>query len=351
MRLTLAIMSGALLSISVLAAQEPNGKQRMDGAEVLPIIADGSLQNAAWSPNGTQIVFTRFRRGYNKGSADVLIFDLATGKVKALIEDDESNVSQPGSTWNAKTDRIVFSSTRPGHDEVFMIASQGRLDTLQQLTSDDKNMAYEPSMSPDGQSVVFESHPVNEETNGVIKRMAVGSSQVEELTARDEDCRQPNWSPAGNTIVYQKKANGQWDLWVYDLATKKHRRLTEGDGDKTDATFSPDGRWVLHSADSPSLRKAALFATDLASGRKIQITNAGVYDGAPSWSPDGKFIAFESMADEHINPGLLGWLRRIWARLYKVVRPESPTRLWKIKVPEHVLQELCLAGSACQRGG
>ncbi len=353
-RWPLALLASAVFSISVLAAQEaaPGRQPRVDGAERIPITGGGSLQNAAWSPNGTEIVFTRFRRGYNKGPANIEIFDFSTGTTRTLIGgDDQSNVSQPGSTWNARTDRIVFSSTRPGRDEVFMIGSQGRSDTLMQLTSDETHMAYEPSMSPDGQSVVFEAHRLNEETNGVIKRLTLGSAQIEELTPPNEDCRQPNWSPAGDTIVYQKKANGRWDLWIYELSTKKHRRLTEGVGDKTDATFSPDGRWVLYSADSPDLRTAALFATNLSNGQKVQMTNAGVYDGAPSWSPDGKTIVFESMAETTAQPGLLGWLRRVWVRLFKIVQPERPTTLWKIKVPEPVLQDLCPAGSACQRGG
>ena len=372
MRYVPAILSGAVLSISLIevqgAAEETkqstsreiiheetarasDGKQRVDGAEELPIAAEGSLQNAAWSPNGAAIIFTRFRGGYNKGRADILVFDFATRSVRTLIGGNDTNVSQPGSTWNAHTDRVVFSSTRAGHDEIFMIGGRGRSDTLKQLTYHEKYMAYEPSMSPDGRSVVFEAHPIDQETNGVIKRLTVDSLQVEELTAPDEDCRQPNWSPAGDTIVYQKKADGRWNLWVYDIPTKTHRRLTDGEGDKTDATFSPDGRWVVYSADNATLRRAALFAINLASGRKIQITDAGVYDGAPSWSPDGKFIAFESTAGEEIKPGFLGWLRRLWARLFKLVQLEPPTRLWKIKVPEQILRDLCLAGPTCPRGG
>src|SRR5262249_53018244 len=76
----------------------------------------------------------------------------------------------------------------------FSIASQGRSEA-QQLTSDDKYMSYEASMSPDGQSVVYESHVVNEEGNGRLRLLRLGASEPKELTDADEDCRQPNWSP------------------------------------------------------------------------------------------------------------------------------------------------------------
>ena len=350
-RLILAIISGAVMSMTVFAAQGPETKQRLDGAELISMALEGSLQNAAWSPSGTEIVFTRFRAGYNKGPADILVFDLLISAIRTLIDDNETNVSQPGSTWNAPTDRIVFSSTRPGHDEIFMIGSEGRLDTLRQLTSNLKYMAYEPSMSPDGQSIVFKSHTINEEANGIIVQMTVNSSEIEELTRHDEDCRQPNWSPTGNAIIYQKKENSQWDLWIYDVLTKNHRRLTEGDGDKTDATFSPDGRWVVYSADNASLREATLFVINFQGGPTIQITNAGVYDGAPSWSPDGKQIVFKSTANRPVQPGLQGWLERLLARFHRLIGSEPGTSLWKIKAPDEMLEQLCLVGSPCSKGG
>jgi TolB protein len=346
-RLTLAASTGmvAVLAIFAVAAEESEPAHRHDGALELSIVLDGSLQNAAWSPNGAQIVFTRFRRGYNKAPGDIMIFDLKTATLRTLIADGKSNVSQPGSTWNAPTDSIVFSSTRTDHDEIFMMKSQGGLAALKQITSDELYMSYEPSMSPDGKSVVFESHLLDDPDNGMIRQASVGSSDAEDLTMPDDDCRQPNWSPAGNAIVYQKKEDDQWDLWIYDIPAKEHRKLTEGEGDKTDATFSPDGNWVVYSADNPELRHASLFVINVRGGPPTQITNADVYDGAPSWSPDGKSIVFESISAQTAT-GLQGWVEGIWGHVAKLARSQ-PTRLWTIEVPQDVLQRLCLQGSPC----
>jgi TolB protein len=347
-RASLIVVAAVALSVAALAqGTEPN--RRPDGAEQLPIKLDGSLQNAAWSPNGAQIVFTRFRRGYNRAPADILIFDLQSRALTTLIDDGHGNVSQPGSTWNARTGRIVFSSTRTDHDQIFSKASQGRADTLRQLTSSDTHMAYEPSFAPDGQSIVFESHRVNEEGNGQLRLLKVGAAEAEELTDRDEDCRQPNWSPAGDLIVYQKKDDDQWDLWLYEIRSKQHRRLTQGDGDKTDATFSPDGRWVLYSADNSNLKHAALFAISVDGKRNFQVTNGGVYDGAASWSPDGKTIVFESAAERPLPLGVRGWILGMWERLKKVVtRAEASTQLWKIATPDVLVRQLCLGDAPCR---
>ena len=334
----------AAISVAMLMgllAQAPEPKLRADGAEALAIpLADGSWQNAAFSPDGTQISFTRFRNGYNKSPADILIFDLKTKTLRPLIDDGHANVSSPGSSWNARTGRIVFSSTNSvtDHDEIFRIASREG-SKAQQLTSDDKYMSYEPTMSPDGQSIVFESHLVNEEGNGRIRVLEAGASEPEDLTDADEDCRQPNWSPAGNVIVYQKKDDNRWDLWIYDVSSKQHRRLTQGEGDKTDATFSPDGRWVLYSADNPNLKHANLFATSLDGTRTVQVTATEVYDGAASWSPDGKTIVFETAAVRRVS---LRW------RLRTLFQHEASTSLWSINTPDALYRQLCLGGAACR---
>jgi Tol biopolymer transport system component len=40
--------------------------------------------------------------------------------------------------------------------------------------------------------------------------------------------RQPNWSPGGDYILYQKRTRGRWEVWLYDLNRKKHRKATGG---------------------------------------------------------------------------------------------------------------------------
>jgi hypothetical protein len=80
--------------MALLATQEPPASKRVDGAELLPIALGGSLQNPAWSPDGTKIAFTRFRNGYNKAPADVWILDLTSSTVRVTVADGASNVTQ-----------------------------------------------------------------------------------------------------------------------------------------------------------------------------------------------------------------------------------------------------------------
>lgn len=272
----------------------------------------GSLQNPAWSPDGAAILFTAFRNGYNEEPADLVIFDLETRSIRMLVSDGSGNVNLPGSAWNGPSGRIVFSSSREPHDEVFAIAADGSPGSETRVTHRARYVAYEPSISPDGRQVVFESHPLDAEGEGVITLVQVGGGGAyQPLTAAGEDCRQPNWSPAGDLIVYQKLAGGRWEVWVADPDGTTHRQVTGGPGDKTDASFSPDGYWIVFSSDARHLEFAELFIVPAAGGEQRQLTDTGGYAGAPSWSPDGKSILFEASPGDPEVLGTTIWLIEI----------------------------------------
>jgi TolB protein len=281
-------------------AFKPDGKtlddmQRADGALKIRIPLHGSLQNPAWSPDGKSIAFTRFRNGYNKGPADVYVFNLETSKLYPIAADGSENVSQPGATWNPNTGQIVFSSDRGGHDEVWV--SNGDGTGRQKVTSRSSLMGYEPSFAPDGKSLVFEAHQVGQSGHGRITLFDIAQNKYVELTSASDDCRQPNWSPRGDYILYQKNAGGRWDVWLYDVRTRQHRSATAGlSGDKTDATFSPDGRFILYSGEAPGRGGESLLALPVEGGRPVPLTKAAGYHGAPSWSPDGSYLAMEASA-------------------------------------------------------
>jgi TolB protein len=286
------------------------GGGRNDGATQISLPTPGSLQNPAWSPDSDELLFTQFKNGYNEEPADLHIINLDTAVVRLLVSDGSGNVNLPGSAWNAATQLIVFSSSREPHDEIFVIDDGGWPGEEQRVTSRGGFMAYEPSFSPDGQWIVFESHVVDMDDNGVItKCKADGSGGYVVLTDSDDDCRQPNWAHQGDHIVYQRLANGQWDLWVMDTDGANKRQITSGTGDKTDASFSPDGTRVVYSSDEDELEFANLFIIPVTGGASTRITNYTGYDGAPSWSPDGKQIVFESYpGDPDGSPGTSLWV-------------------------------------------
>ncbi|MFC1452543.1 hypothetical protein ACFLSJ_04275 [Verrucomicrobiota bacterium] len=288
--------------------------ERPDGASKLEIPVTGSLQNPAWSPDGQRILFTRFRNGYNAEPADLMIFDLSNETVRELVADGSGNVNLPGSSWNAVTRKIAFSSSREPHDEIHLISDQGGPGDELRITSRTNEVAYEPTLSSNGEWIVFESHLLDVETDGVImKRRSDGTGPYIPLTGGQDDCRQPNWSPDDARIVYQRLDGGQWDLWCMSTDGGGPTNVTAGLGDKTDASFAPDGRRIVFSSDLGVLVGANLFWISVTGGASTRITFSGGYDGAASWSPDGGRIVFEScpVADPDGSLGTELWVIRV----------------------------------------
>lgn len=282
--------------------------------------AGASDQNPAFAPDTAQMVFTRFNKGYNSGPAGLFLLDLGSGGVKRLTPvEDQDNVNLPGAAWSGAKGRIVFASDRLETDDVWHIAADGT--DLHRITTHSGPPWYiEPSWSPDGRWIVFEADnnvPDDQQQGSVWKVRDDGSglTVLPDGPGSGSDNRQPNWSPAGGRIVFQRRTAGSEDWNLYTMATDGSDivQVTDSPASDTDASWSPDGACIVYSSDHGELAVPNLFVVSASGGTPTRITYDDTHeDSAPSWSPDGKWIAFESHEGD-------------W---------ESPTALWRIAVPE-----------------
>ncbi|MFQ5434766.1 MAG: TolB family protein, partial [Anaerolineae bacterium] len=297
----------------------------------LEIRADGALrltdppgnasdQNAAFSPDGTQIVFTRFENGYNIGPAGLFRLDLAAGDITRLTPpEDQDNVNLPGSAWNAAANRIVFASDRLEADDLWQIAPDGS--DFRRITAHEGAPWYiEPSWSPDGAWIVFEAdadRPDDRQQGSIWKVRADGTGLtiLTDGPAEGVDDRQPNWSPAGDRILFQRRDPGSEDWDIYTMAPDGSdvRLVTNQSSSDTDASWLPDGRFIVYSSDYGDLLTPNIYIIPAAGGEPVRVTFSSTNeDGAPSWSGDGRWIAFESHPGED---------------------EDTPSALWRIAAP------------------
>ncbi len=99
--------------------------------------------------------------------------------------------------------------------------------------------------------------------------------------------------PVRETIVYSTIQPSNWDLFLFDAAGTKPRRLTTDPGLDYNGAFSPDGRWVVFTSErsgSPDLYVLDLHGS--APPRPL-ITGPALEDAADI-SPDGRHVLFVS---------------------------------------------------------
>ncbi|MFJ6378919.1 TolB family protein [Kitasatospora sp. NPDC092039] len=305
--------------------EAPAGAEhRADAARLLYHAGGGrSAQNPAFAPDGRSVLLTEFSGGYNQGAAALGVLPLDGGAPRTVLEDpDRTAVNLPGSSWNAAADAFVFATDREsGHDEVWLMRPGG---VPERVTSHADGSGYsEPSFSPDGEWIVFQRSREPEhaaargdtaEQDSLWKVRRGGGAPVLLVDGRGtgSDNRQPNWSPTGDRIVFQRRSAGgeDWSLWTVDADGGGLRRVVDSPGEHTDPSWSPDGRYLVFSSTLGDLPNAQVFVVDAAGGTPVRVTRDDTaYDGAPSWSPDGRWIAFESAPGGEAGPAAL-WLIR-----------------------------------------
>jgi TolB protein len=288
---------------------------REDDAVRIPISGlAGSIQNPCFGPDSQRLAFTQWPREYNDGRASVRVAEVDSGKVLARLSPRNGvGVNEPGSCWNAATNRIVFSLERDAPDWPFSTTPDGG--ELRRHVRIPGQIAIEPSFSPDGQQLVFEVSKYDAKPRPSIWLANADGTELRRLT-RGEDDRQPNWSPTGDRIVFQRKQRRDiWDAWTVRpdgtglTNVTKTRRVSE-----TDISWAPDGRRLVLSSDAYGNQVASIVVVDLEDESRTRVTNSRRwYDGAPSWSPDGAVIAFEARrGDPDGSPG---------TELYKIAAP------------------------------
>jgi dipeptidyl aminopeptidase/acylaminoacyl peptidase len=95
-------------------------------------------------------------------------------------------------------------------------------------------------------------------------------------------------------------------LYVFDVAAKSTTQITSGDFDDTEPAWSPDGRSLAFTSNRSTPDPDRTFNTDIwvvaanntdKGAHPTQITTNPGADRSPTWSPDGKWVAFVSQTD------------------------------------------------------
>ena len=104
------------------------------------------------------------------------------------------------------------------------------------------------------------------------------------------------WSHDSQRIAYTSWRSGTPQLFTYDFASETERQLTDSNGRDADPTFSPDGRYLAYNRDGRELR-----VIEVASGDDRRLASGTSGRSSYAWSPDSKWIAYGGRTDEFTN--------------------------------------------------
>src|SRR4030066_565335 len=219
---------------------------------------------------------------------------------------------------------------------------------LRTITAEDLyqfNTVSEVRIPPDGQNVVYTVQRVEKKTEKKYTNLWVAptmSGESRQFTTGDQHDGSARWSPDGSQIAFLSD-RGDKDkpaqIYLIPITGGEARRLTQIDGEMGNLSWSPNGKQILctvRKLDAETLEREKderkkklgvvsrqydrlfykldgygylphegrhIWTVDAQTGKAKQLTDDAVLDeDFPTWSPDGKWIAFASNRTE--NPDL-----------------------------------------------
>lgn len=303
--------------------------------------AMGRIGSVAPSPDGKQIAYavTYYSVPQNKSNSELFVMN-ADGSANTQITRSALRENQPA--WIKGGQKLAYLSTESGSSQVWEMNPDGS--GKQQLTCYDGDIEGF-SFSPDGKKLLFiaqvktvqstkDKYPDLDKATGIIVTDLMYKHWDEWVTTaphpfiadfdgsaisnvtdilQGEPYESPMkpwggieqlaWSPDGKEVAYtcRKKTGLEYaistnsDIYIYDLASKQTRNITEENkGYDTNPQYSPDGKyiaWQSMERDGYEADWNRLFIMDRATGEKQFVSQQFPSNvDAFLWNNDSKSI-------------------------------------------------------------
>jgi TolB protein len=220
------------------------------------------------------------------GNWDIYLMDVGHSISHNLTHHPADDVDP---AWSNVAGRLAFFSDRNGdvNTEIYLMNLDGG--DVQPLAIGGDNVGH-PSWSADGQQIVFIRN------FGNIRFIDVDGTNERGLTYGFG----PVWSPTNGEIAYYKEQRGDLnaDIYLINEDGSAQRNLTQHPAHDWHPSWSPDGRQLAFVSSRDG--NPEIYVMDAACTAPCpahRLTHNPSADRDAAWSPDGLLIAFESEID------------------------------------------------------
>jgi Tol biopolymer transport system component len=242
----------------------------------------------AWSPSGQDIAFMHDYRPFNH-QGNVFVMDASGGNLRQVTSGFEYDNSP---TWAPDGTRIAYSTS--GVLMITSFPSSGSPQTLASPGSSEYD--WDPDWSPDGTLVAFTNF------TGICGGHGGGCVQWANIQVVDPSTGQlravttgqtftnldPSISPDGRTVVFSsdRAGGGRSDLYTVPISGGTPALLTDTPTlDEKEPVWSPDGRKIAFAGQAIAGAPFDVYSINADGSDLRQLTVAQGDDHQPSWQP------------------------------------------------------------------
>lgn len=283
----IAVMLMAIIFIGLIISCNPLLLRKHPYMSYLGTTESGYPTRIAWSPIGNKIAVTAYSD--TKNISKIYILDVETQEYQQILGTSYGIIVALG--WSPDGKNVIFSSeegTKEYKPGIWLY------DIERNTPPEYLSGGYSAAWSPFGDSIaIFE---IARESSSWDISLHVHSSDL----SRDEILYQAHgkyiyglsWSPDGQRLVFAFSPEGRLDavnIYVLDVASRKITQMTSS-GRNLFPVWSPRGNVIAYVIEE-SENKSSLYLQNLNNGCGQVVPDLTEVSN-PTWSPDGKYIAF-----------------------------------------------------------
>lgn len=156
---------------------------------------------------------------------------------------------------------------------------------------------FKGALSPDGKTIAVAAAK-RDRANIYLTRL--NGKVIKKITSSGMNT-DPYFSPAGDQIIFVSDADGDDELYTYDMKTKKVKQITDNSAQDFSPAYSPDGKEVVFVSNMDDPNKWEIYKVNIENRKIKRLTKNNYWDGFPKFSSDGKSIVFSSKRESSEN--------------------------------------------------
>ena len=273
-------------------SDEANGEYNLytleNGKKTALTNFSSSIKTPIVNANGGRVVFEKDYQLYlyDATAAKTSRINISIFRNNVLPQEKDFDIKNTITAFDVSPDGKKMAFTARG--ELFVSDVEGKF--IEQVKKGSAERAREVKWMSDNKTLLF-----NQTTNGYLNWFTIaadGTAPLKQITHENRNNRFIVFNKTRTKAVY---LSGRDEVRLLDPKTMESKTIATDEiwsYENAAPGFSPNGEYVVFTAHRNF--EEDIFVHHIVSGKTINLTNTAVTESNPIWSPDGKYIYFNS---------------------------------------------------------